>query len=216
MQPIIMNGRDFDNHYCKYYKNLENDFVRTEPYLSIDKDNYHSFSLEYIKIFQAICSEIDVVAKCLCKLIDSTFSGKSINKYCKCIIDHFPKFPDTTVRMPDYNLELKPWNGWAYNIESNSNIKASNPEWWTKYNKLKHERTTYNTATGLQYYKLANQENVLKSLAALFTLEEYCFKMLMELNRITLTEYLDDQNCHCNSALFYLTDQKYENISTSI
>ena len=64
---------------------LEKDFLATERYLTIDPLNFGAFSNEYIKQYQAICSEIDVIAKSYCKELESSFNGKSINAYCRCI-----------------------------------------------------------------------------------------------------------------------------------
>lgn len=55
--------------YCSYYQTLEADFVATERYLTIDEDNFFAFSNEYIKLIQAICSEVDVVAKYILHLL---------------------------------------------------------------------------------------------------------------------------------------------------
>ena len=40
---------DFYKKFCSYYLALEADFLATERYLTIDKDNYTAFSNEYPK-----------------------------------------------------------------------------------------------------------------------------------------------------------------------
>ena len=55
----------FQRQYSEYYHVLESDFCDTERYLYIDPDNFGSFSSEFIKLIQAICSEIDVTLKFL-------------------------------------------------------------------------------------------------------------------------------------------------------
>lgn len=104
---------DISNYYrkyCSYYQTLEADFVATERYLTIDEDNFSAFSNEYIKLIQAICSEVDVVAKYLCKCIDSDFSGSTFPEYCKCILDSNPLFVRANVRIQKMNsIFLAPW-----------------------------------------------------------------------------------------------------------
>lgn len=70
MQPTLTNRNDFYKHYWNYYLTLEQDFINTEDYAAIDTINEHTYSNQYLKLYQAICSEIDVVAKCYCKQIE--------------------------------------------------------------------------------------------------------------------------------------------------
>lgn len=182
MEPRITDRKEFEKRYWKYYLMLEQDFLDVERYLSIDQINYSAFSSEYIKQYQTICSEVDVVAKSYCHGLDNNFRGRSINTYCKCIIDNNSDFANRVIKLIDRELFVFPWAGWSYTMNNSRNgklvIESSNPNWWQKYNKIKHDRTTTNSATDLPYYKLANQENVLNSLAALFQLEMYYFRFL--------------------------------------
>ena len=169
--------------YCSYYQTLEADFVATERYLTIDEDNFFAFSNEYIKLIQAICSEVDVVAKYLCKCIDSDFSGSTFPEYCKCILDSNPLFVRANVGIQKMNsIFLAPWVDWKYeekiNRKKNKHIEATNPEWWTKYNKIKHSRTSIDTSNNKEYYISANQKNTLNALAALFVLNSYILHLL--------------------------------------
>ena len=161
---------------------LEKDFLATERYLAIDSLNFSAFSNEYIKQYQAICSEIDVIAKSYCKEIENSFKGSSINTYCKCIVDNNPDFASRAVKLSDKDIIIKPWENWTYTMVTPRNgsprPEAVNPDWWNKYNKIKHTRTTINSETGLPYYKLANQKHVLNALAALYQLELYYYRLL--------------------------------------
>lgn len=178
----ITTRNEFQQRYWSYYIILEKDFLATERYLTIDSLNFNAFSNEYVKQYQAICSEIDVIAKSYCRELDSRFNGKSINTYCKCIVDNNSDFTSRTVMLKDSHLQLSPWKDWTYTmvLQRNGSTKpeADNPDWWNKYNKIKHNRTTTNSDTGLPNYKLANQENVLNALAALYQLELYYYRLL--------------------------------------
>lgn len=182
MESNITTRNEFHQRYWTYYLILEKDFLATERYLAIDALNFSAFSNEYIKQYQAICSEIDVIAKSFCREMEPGFKGSSINTYCKCIVDNNADFASRTVKLRDKDIRLTPWENWTYTMESPKKGPpkpvAVNPDWWQKYNKIKHKRTTTNSETGLPYYKLANQKNVLNALAALYQLEMYYYRLL--------------------------------------
>ncbi len=181
METRITARMEFIQRYWKYYLMLEDNFLDVEQYLTIDEINYGAFSNEYIKQYQAICSEIDVISRSYCQEIDSRFSGSRINTYCKCIVDNKPDFPSRVIKLTDKALQVTPWQGWSYTTKVQNGktiINSTNPDWWQKYNKIKHSRTTINSETGLPYYKLANQKNVLNALAGLFQVEMYYYRLL--------------------------------------
>ena len=182
MEPIIITREEFLQRYWDYYLILEKDFLETERFLAIDEVNFDSYSNEYIKQYQTICSEIDVIAKSFCKEIDSHFRGSTIDAYCKAIIDNNLDFASRIITLKNRNIKLTPWQEWRYSIEtlSNGNTRTLvvNPDWWKKYNKIKHTRTTINNETQLPYYKLSNQKNILNALAALYQLELYYYRTL--------------------------------------
>lgn len=182
METKIQDCKEFLQRYWNYYLILEKDFLTTERYLAIDTLNFKAYSNEYIKIFQTVCSEIDVIAKSYCDALGT--KAKNINDYFKCITIKNSDFTNRTIILSGKSIDLQPWIDWSCTntVQSDGTSKASfsSPDWWTKYNKVKHSRTTKNQATGLPYYKLANQENVLSSLAALFQLEMYYYKYLHE------------------------------------
>ena len=178
-----MSTRDeFLQRYWSYYLLLEKDFLDTERYLTIDELNFKAYSNEYIKQYQTICSEIDVIAKSFCKELDSHFRGSTIDAYCKTIIDNNSNFSSRVVNVKNRDIKIIPWQNWNYTIETQQNgtdrLVVTNPDWWKKYNKIKHNRTTVNDETQLPYYKLANQKNTLYALAALYQLELYYYRTL--------------------------------------
>ncbi|MBR3560572.1 MAG: hypothetical protein IKN81_03465 [Oscillospiraceae bacterium] len=183
METRITTRAEFIQRYWKYYLMLEDNFRSVEQYLAIDEINFNAFSNEYIKQYQAICSEIDVISKSFCKEIGNNFAGSSINAYCKCIIDNKPDFEGRVIKIKDRALQVTPWKSWSYTTKTQNGrtiVDSVNPDWWQKYNKIKHNRTTINSETGLPYYKLANQKNVLSALAGLFQIEMYYYKLLWE------------------------------------
>lgn len=70
-----MNEQEFLSRYWNYYLNIEQSVIDLENYITFDERNFNCFSVEFIKMFQMICSEIDVVLK----LITSKMIWKDIN-----------------------------------------------------------------------------------------------------------------------------------------
>lgn len=205
METRIVTRNEFLQRYWNYYLMLEKNFLETEPYLAIDELNFQAFSNEYIKQYQAICSEIDVIAKSYCRELEHGFRGSNINSYCKCILDSNADFINRIIMLRDRSIKVCPWKGWSYDMQPQANgnerLSVNNPEWWQKYNKIKHNRTTINSETQLPYYKLANQKNVLNALAALFQLELYYFRKLQQ------THFVDEPDMPGpQSKLFEITD----------
>lgn len=158
-----MQDRNYQE-YFNYYWELERDFFSTEPYVTIEKENFGTFSIQFNRIYQSICSEIDCLLKELCKQLESNSEAQNIGAYCKVIQSHFKYFNSETVYFYKSKIKLKPWENWA---------EGKPPIWWTMYNKVKHHRMETNEETQRQYYKFANLGNVLNALAALYIVEEY-------------------------------------------
>lgn len=172
-----MTAQEFEKTYWKYYLNLEENFLDTEKYVSIDNDNFQTFSIEYLKILQMTCSEIDVVAKMFCKELNCSFKGDNICNYCQVISDKCPDFSENDVLFVLNNTNIKPWTGWAYEKYKNKEPNVS-PLWWKDNTDVKHKRTQL--TDGILNYKKANQKNVIFALAALFQLELYYYKHLIQ------------------------------------
>lgn len=189
--------------YFDYYLELENDFFSTEPYVSIELDNYKTYSTQYAKIYLSICSEIDCLLKEICRNTERSTTANSIDKYFPIINSHFPNFKIEGVYFEKQKLELFPWEEWENN---------KSPDWWKYYNKIKHHRLEEETSTGIEYYKYANLENVINALAALYIVEQYYLysydylseaEIPVELKNsfITLEEIADDEKGQAMYAL---------------
>lgn len=119
-----MNREEFCKLHWNYYLALEKDFLDTERYVSFDLgDNYlytsqtvtdygnsNTFSNEFIKQYQAICSEVDVVLKSICKELGNA-NLVNIKQYTELVLRQ----------------------GWKSN-------QYNSPNWWKQYNDVKHER----------------------------------------------------------------------------
>lgn len=163
---------NFEEQYFSYYRMYERDFFNVEEYIAVNPDNYSSYSVYYGKLLINICSEIDSLMKIVCKKIDPTKNPRNIMDYCKIIQSNFPNFNNEMVGIYNKNIDLMPWYKWEIEIKDNKAC-CIKPNWWDAYNLIKHHRTEKNKNSKKENYKLANQINVLNSLAALYILEQY-------------------------------------------
>lgn len=157
-----MNREDFLLKYWQYYMALENDFIKTNRYVQLDTNNYETFSIEFTKQYQAICSEIDVVCKEICNFYGDTTSGK-FPQYTSTILTNYADITRKTINVGlNSRIKLVPFKDW----EKDPNYKS--PKWWSDYNSVKHSRHIN--------FKNANLKNVLSSLSGLYILEKYLLK----------------------------------------
>ena len=161
-----MTCDEFTIIYWSQYISLEKEFAATLHYLALDTKNENAYSQAYSKLLLEIGSEIDVVFKEYCKLIDNTFKGtyKSIGRYKASIKNYNPDFITQEVVIINYDRILCPWIEW--------NTLPESPYWWTVYNKVKHNRTSVVEIDGIKQegYKFANQKYILLALAGLYQL----------------------------------------------
>ena len=143
-----------------YFLTLDADLDLTSRYVEICQDNFKTYSIEYVRILLAAGSEIDVVAKLLYEKIDSSRDRKAenINHYRKIITAKYSHFHKMEVFLPRYAITLTPWEAWK---------GTANPEWWTSYNDVKHERHLN--------FRKANLWNVLNAVAGLFVMVTYLY-----------------------------------------
>lgn len=170
-----INRDEFCKLHWSYYLVLEKDFLDTERYISfefgdnylydshqvIDYGNSNTFSNEFVKQYQAICSEIDVILKSICKELGNTVANE-MPQYTDLVLNQWNKLPDQKVKMKD--IELQPLKNWS------SNLAYKSPDCWKPYNCIKHER--------LENFRKANLKNVTNALAGLYILELYFVKFI--------------------------------------
>lgn len=155
---------EFITVYWRHYIALEKEFRHALQYVALDVDNYNVFSPIFMKLILQIGSEVDIVVKAYCNMLNANFAGENIYEYRKCIHMLDTTFGQTEVNILDLDVIIKPWEIW------DDLMNKPSPEWWTAYNKVKHERLNYGEIGALtkQYYKFANLEHVLNALAGLY------------------------------------------------
>jgi hypothetical protein len=160
---------EFRPHW-NYFLALENDLESISRYIEFSPVNFNTFSIELAHLLLSAASEIDTVAKCVCKLIDPNSSPENINDYRKIIKarealessrmrnDSSYWLSSLQLYVPRYGLNLVPWDSWK---------NDQNPDWWNSYNKVKHERN--------RHFDKATLFNALHAVSALLALNYlYC------------------------------------------
>ena len=164
--------------YWRYYLSLEAQVVELERFIEFDlRVNGNTYSARLLELYQAICSEVDVIGKILAKECDASFvhNGKTgimswwyVIQNCYSSIQSEQVFFKKTTLIPwkKFFVEKKD----SRYVISSAVADSSIPAWWTSYNKVKHSRTD-NDCNGLAYYSHANLANVIYALAGLYILE---------------------------------------------
>ena len=140
-----MTTIDFLYRYWKYYIEIEKEFAQTVNFVSIDRNNFNTYSDAYIKILLQIGSEIDITCKLLCELLGAAMQEGSIKKYQNIIKKNITDFGSVSIKVRNTDLEAIPWGAWS---------SESVPSWWTVYNKVKHYRDSSGSIDGIKmsYY----------------------------------------------------------------
>lgn len=180
MAEEISEISKFVSSYWNYYLELEEAFKQTQKYVAFDRHNDRTYSVEYLKLIQAVCSEIDVVAKEIAEHFEPNFykiQRPNISHWGYVITNNMPQIAKARICFTN-GYVVKPWDKFGYTqyLDINRKIRykllpnCSTPSWWSDYNKMKHQRTSRNSDGEINFVK-ANLKNMVLSLAALYSLE---------------------------------------------
>ena len=145
--------------HWNYFLALESDMERVSRYVEFCDANFDVFSIELARLLFAAASEVDVVAKLLCELLDPPAPRGNINEYRMVLTRALPELSSTKVFVPRYGLWFEPWSSWA--------IGTDNPPWWRSYNQVKHARDAH--------FHEATLTNALQALGGLMILTFYLY-----------------------------------------
>lgn len=174
----------FIKNYWNYYLRLEEEFLTALKYVEFDRDNYQTFSIEFLTVLLSVCSEIDVVGKVIANDFNKNFiPEKKDNTIYKWWyeIQNFLLLSEKVVNFRDIET-IKPWYNFqieqATNKKGNKYLrleKSSNskiPKWWNNYNSIKHNRTSLDVTKEKTNFKNANLKNLSQAFAGLYILEK--------------------------------------------
>lgn len=172
--------RDFVRVFWRYYKELEDEFLHTSRYVEIHKDNFYTYSIEYLKLFQAVCSEIDVLGKVIANEINPDFKDKmghniqfidwwrqihNLSVDFRSQAGNVKSIEESEVMLLD-EIRLEPWS--ECNQGANKHFL-----WWDDYNSVKHARMTLvkKGDSEKENYTKANLGNVCNAFSGLYIME---------------------------------------------
>ncbi|MCH8942889.1 MAG: hypothetical protein IIA48_10700 [Bacteroidetes bacterium] len=157
------------NLYWNFFLALEKDLNNVSRYIEFSESNWDTYSIELVRLLLTVSSEVDVLLKELCLLLDTNSNANNINDYKTRIKSKLPAFIEEKVFINRYGLNFKPWSNWRGN---------DNPIWWCSYNHVKHKRN--------QFYKDANLKNILNAFGALLITNLYYYKAKFEKEENTI------------------------------
>jgi len=167
--------------HWNYFLSIEGDVETLARYVEFTKDNFGTYSIEMARLLLSASSEVDVVAKLLCKKINNESKAENINDYKEILDPAYPDLKNIEILLRKYGLTFTPWSNWQEN---------KNPLWWTKYNAVKHERD--------KNFEAANLKNTLNCVAGLYVILLHYYQ-----------EDYSDGNLQPPSMLFRIADEYF-------
>ena len=184
--------KGFIRNYWSYYRELEDDFLSVKRYVDFSFGNFGTYSIEILKLYQAVCSEIDVIGKAMASTANAAFKPEdkknSIYKWWYEIQNNYTvKELDSIIPLSKYRCtfmdddSITPWENFSIcqKLKTNKQLYYAPddgkhvPSWWVDYNTVKHNRTSLNSDNPNETnYKKANLKNLIYAFAALYTLEK--------------------------------------------
>jgi hypothetical protein len=155
-------------YHWSYFLAIEKDLENTSRYVEFSTENLETFSIEFTHILLSASSEIDVLLKQICALLDGNSKRENIDNYRDIIIKYCSQLIDEEIIINRYGMTFKPWESWKEGL---------NPTWWNGYNKVKHKRN--------DSLSDANLKNAVNAVGALLIVVLYYYKLQYsnELNR---------------------------------
>lgn len=179
----MINYRSTKIHWNAFLA-IESDLKLLTRYIEFDESNHATYSIELAHILLSASSEIDVVLKMICGLLEPASKFDKIDQYRDTISRRIPLFVSEQSFIPRYGMSHQPWLDWQ---------DSKNPDWWRSYNKVKHERNTH--------YKEANLKNTICAVGGLLIALTYYYQLLfskeqnLELDFSDVTRHLDNAGC---------------------
>lgn len=196
-------NRDHDNfvkfikNYWRYYRELEKEFIATLKCVELDTDNFNTYSIQYLKLFQTVCSEIDIIGKAMAGEINKDFkleiSKNNIVKWWYEIQNEFQiteidsDIEGERIQLNKYqctlidDISVNAWDNFEIEIRKDRTKRdqfvlksgANTPKWWNEYNRLRDNRAvSVSSSDAKMSYNKANLGNVCNAFAALYVLEK--------------------------------------------
>ena len=177
-------------HYWHYAESLNEQLGKTTQFIEPDEENYGTYSLEFTKIILSACSEIEVVSRLLCELIDPGCgfslpgSRHMMKDIAQKIVKRFPNISTAKINIQSKDKAIYPFARWK-------NGKPDKLLWWEDYNAIKHHRYSA--------FHRATLKNAIDSVAALIIIDSYLYQMVGHKYppRMAIAGLLDSNYSYC-------------------
>jgi hypothetical protein len=131
-----MGIKEFESPlYWRYFLALEEDVVSLSKYIEFTNDNFDTYSIELSSLLLSAGSEVDAVAKQVCRTINPKTKASNIGHYGSQIQAALPVVGRYELTIPRFGLVLRPWSSWAGKTRKS-------PVWWRTRSALIHFRMT--------------------------------------------------------------------------
>lgn len=174
------------NQHWNYFLAIEKDLENLSRYIEFSERNLQTYSIEIAHILLSSSSEVDVMLKQYCNLLEPNAKPKNIKDYKSIILSNGSDIANQKIIINRYGLEYKPFENW---IKSDENL-----DWWISNNNVKHNRNIY--------YHEANLQNAINSVGALLLTNVFFYKRfflkngtIKELSLIETTYNLEPHSC---------------------
>lgn len=147
--------------YWEFFLSIEDELSQTTRYVEFNQDHLGVYSIAFSRILLASASEVDVVAKEMCRIIGPAKTPDRITEYRPIIMARFPQIGRMEINVPRHALLLKPWKDWA---------AGKSPAWWTAYNKVKHQRG--------KHFNMATLQHALEATAGLLCILLHYYRLV--------------------------------------
>jgi hypothetical protein len=146
-------------HHWNYFLALEKDLENISRFIEFSSDNLNTYSIELTHLLLSASSEVVVLMKQLCSLVDPSSPHDNINDYASTIKAFIPSLINEEISIARFGLRFKPWDAW---------LGTNNPNWWRSYNNVKHQRNNH--------FREANLQNTVNSIGGLLITVIYYYK----------------------------------------
>ena len=146
-------------HHWNYFLAIEKDLENLSRYIEFANANLGTYSIELTHILLSASSEVDVIMKQLCLLIDPTQTTNNINDYKNVVQAQLGTFINEEICIARFGLSYRPWDNWN---------GTQNPDWWRSYNNVKHQRNNH--------FNEANLQNTINAVGSLLLTVVYYYK----------------------------------------
>lgn len=178
------------NLFWTHYLVLESDIDNISRFIEFSENNFHTYSIQLAHFLLAVGSEIDVLLKALCRMLDNAAKLRNMQNYKKVITDNLPGIIKQEVLCRKYGLRLTPWINW---------VDEERLEWWQAYNAVKHKRNIH--------FEEANLKNSLNAIAALYLLNvHYNHNLSQQETNYPLDLHYTIRNLEIGLGLFTIND----------